>query len=173
MVDPDERRRAVARAGLGTARPSTTAPTTRRSDAEDAVAARPGDHGADVVFQCRGRSFALATALRVLRPQGTVVDLAFYTGGAEDVQLGEEFHHNGLPSVRPDRSDAAGRRALLGPRPAVAGDGATAAVAAGARCGSTWSPTWSPSRRRPTHGRRRPPERHVLTAVFTVDAEGQ
>ncbi|MEJ7756595.1 MAG: hypothetical protein WKF83_09990 [Nocardioidaceae bacterium] len=31
-----------------------------------------------------------------LRPQGTVVDLAFYTGGAEDVRLGDEFHHNGL-----------------------------------------------------------------------------
>ena len=56
----------------------------------------PGDHGADLVFQCRGRPEALATALRVLRPQGTVVDLAFYTEGADAVRLGEEFHHNGL-----------------------------------------------------------------------------
>jgi threonine dehydrogenase-like Zn-dependent dehydrogenase len=56
----------------------------------------PADHGADVVFQCRGRPSALATALRCLRPQGTVVDLAFYTGGADGVALGEEFHHNGL-----------------------------------------------------------------------------
>ena len=56
----------------------------------------PGDHGADLVFQCRGRPRALATALRVLRPQGTVVDLAFYTDGADEVRLGEEFHHNGL-----------------------------------------------------------------------------
>ncbi|HSU03824.1 MAG TPA: zinc-binding dehydrogenase [Nocardioides sp.] len=56
----------------------------------------PGDHGADVAFQCRGRARALATALRALRPQGVVVDLAFYTGGAEEVHLGEEFHHNGL-----------------------------------------------------------------------------
>ena len=31
-----------------------------------------------------------------LRPQGTVVDLAFYQGGADAVRLGEEFHHNGL-----------------------------------------------------------------------------
>lgn len=54
------------------------------------------DHGADVVFQCRGQATALATALRCLRPQGTLVDLAFYTGGADDVALGEEFHHNGL-----------------------------------------------------------------------------
>ena len=56
----------------------------------------PADHGADVVFQCRGRLTALATALRLVRPQGTVVDLAFYTEGASDLRLGEEFHHNGL-----------------------------------------------------------------------------
>jgi threonine dehydrogenase-like Zn-dependent dehydrogenase len=56
----------------------------------------PADCGADVVFQCRGRTAALAGALRSLRPQGTVVDLAFYQGGAPDLALGEEFHHNGL-----------------------------------------------------------------------------
>lgn len=56
----------------------------------------PADHGADVVFQCRGQAGALAAALRALRPQGTVVDLAFYTAGADAVRLGEEFHHNGL-----------------------------------------------------------------------------
>jgi threonine dehydrogenase-like Zn-dependent dehydrogenase len=56
----------------------------------------PRDHGADVAFQCRGRPRALATALRAVRPQGTVVDLAFYTEGADLVRLGDEFHHNGL-----------------------------------------------------------------------------
>ena len=56
----------------------------------------PADRGADVVFQCRGRGAALATALRMLRPQRTVIDLAFYQGGAAEVHLGEEFHHNGL-----------------------------------------------------------------------------
>ncbi|MCP2345460.1 zinc-binding dehydrogenase [Nonomuraea roseoviolacea] len=56
----------------------------------------PDDRGADVVFQCRGQARALALALRMLRPQGTVVDLAFYTRGADEVRLGEEFHHNGL-----------------------------------------------------------------------------
>ena len=59
----------------------------------------PGDRGADLVFQCRGQANALATALRILRPQGTVIDLAFYPGGCDEVRLGEEFHHNGL-SVR-------------------------------------------------------------------------
>src|SRR3712207_8126357 len=51
------------------------------------------------LFRSRGQAAALATALRCLRPQGTVVDLAFYTGGSEAVSLGEEFHHNGL-SIR-------------------------------------------------------------------------
>jgi threonine dehydrogenase-like Zn-dependent dehydrogenase len=93
VVDPTPDRRATA-AALG---------LTGVTDVPDAARELkqqwrhgPGDHGADVVFQCRGRAAALATALRCLRPQGTVVDLAFYTGGAEPVALGEEFHHNGL-----------------------------------------------------------------------------
>ena len=56
----------------------------------------PGDRGADVAFNCRGRVTALATALRSLRPQGAAIELAFHTGGAEDLRLGEELHHNGL-----------------------------------------------------------------------------
>jgi threonine dehydrogenase-like Zn-dependent dehydrogenase len=55
-----------------------------------------GHRGADVVFQCRGQAEALAEALRCLRPQGSVIDLAFYPGGAPELRLGEEFHHNGL-----------------------------------------------------------------------------
>ena len=56
----------------------------------------PGDRGADVALQCQGRASALHLALRSLRPQGTVIDLAFYQEGAGAVRLGEEFHHNGL-----------------------------------------------------------------------------
>lgn len=52
--------------------------------------------GAGVVFQTRARSESLHLALRALRPQGVVIDLAFYQGGAEATRLGEEFHHNGL-----------------------------------------------------------------------------
>jgi 2-desacetyl-2-hydroxyethyl bacteriochlorophyllide A dehydrogenase len=55
-----------------------------------------GGRGADVAFQCRGQDRALAEVLRCLRPQGTVIDLAFYPGGAPELRLGEEFHHNGL-----------------------------------------------------------------------------
>lgn len=54
------------------------------------------DRGADIVFQCRAEPASLQMALQCLRPQGTVIDLAFYQGGAETVRLGEEFHHNGL-----------------------------------------------------------------------------
>jgi NADPH:quinone reductase-like Zn-dependent oxidoreductase len=97
VVDPTPRRRSVAEAlGLETLDPAADDPAvvlkTRWRHG-------PGDRGADVVFQCRGRPAALHTALRLLRPQGTVVDLAFYQAGADDVRLGEEFHHNGL-SVR-------------------------------------------------------------------------
>ncbi len=56
----------------------------------------PSDRGADIVFQTRARSESLHDALRALRPQGCVIDLAFYQGGADRTRLGEEFHHNGL-----------------------------------------------------------------------------
>lgn len=57
------------------------------------------DRGADVVFQTRAHPASLHAALQCLRPQGAVIDLAFYQGGAPELRLGEEFHHNGL-SVR-------------------------------------------------------------------------
>ena len=57
------------------------------------------DRGADVVFQTRAHPESLHVALKTLRPQGTVIDLAFYQGGADALRLGEEFHHNGL-SIR-------------------------------------------------------------------------
>ncbi len=55
-----------------------------------------GERGADFVFQTRAHAASLHAALRALRPQGTVIDLAFYQAGAEALRLGEEFHHNGL-----------------------------------------------------------------------------
>jgi threonine dehydrogenase-like Zn-dependent dehydrogenase len=94
VLDPTPQRRAVAAAlGLDVLDPEADDPavvlkTAWRHTAED--------RGADVVFQCRGQAAALHLALRVLRPQGTVVDLAFYQGGADAVRLGEEFHHNAL-----------------------------------------------------------------------------
>ncbi len=94
VLDPTPQRRAVAEAlGLETLDPDADDPAvvlkTRWRHTAD-------DRGADVVFQCRGQASALHLALRLLRPQGTVIDLAFYQGGADAVRLGEEFHHNGL-----------------------------------------------------------------------------
>ena len=93
VIDSDPRRRDLAeKLGLlaldDQGDPALTLKTRWRNG--------PADHGADVVFQCRGRPHALATALRAARPQGVVVDLAFYTDGADVVRLGQEFHHNGL-----------------------------------------------------------------------------
>ncbi|MET0496586.1 MAG: zinc-binding alcohol dehydrogenase [Actinoplanes sp.] len=94
VVDPTAQRRAVAEAlGLETLDPEADDPAVRLKTAWRHTA---DDRGADVVFQCRGQASALHLALRLLRPQGTVVDLAFYQGGADEVRLGEEFHHNGL-----------------------------------------------------------------------------
>ncbi|HEX6967376.1 MAG TPA: zinc-binding alcohol dehydrogenase [Micromonosporaceae bacterium] len=94
VVDPTPARRAVAEAlGLETLDPDTV-------DAAQVLKVRwrhgPADRGADVVFQCRGQDWALHQSLRLLRPRGTAIDLAFYQAGAHEVRLGEEFHHNGL-----------------------------------------------------------------------------
>jgi NADPH:quinone reductase-like Zn-dependent oxidoreductase len=94
VLDPTPTRRAVAEAlGLETLDPDAEDPATVL---KTRWAHGPGDRGADVVFQCRGQSAALQLALRLLRPQGTVIDLAFYQGGADQVRFGEEFHHNAL-----------------------------------------------------------------------------
>ena len=57
------------------------------------------DRGADVAFQCSGSDALLNLALNSLRPQGTVIDLGFYQGGAAAVRFGEAFHHNGLRHI--------------------------------------------------------------------------
>ncbi|MEV4122030.1 zinc-binding alcohol dehydrogenase [Micromonospora sp. NPDC049645] len=94
VLDPTPQRRQVAEAlGLETLDPDADDPAVVL---KTRWAHTAGDRGADVVFQCRGQAWALHLALRLLRPQGTVIDLAFYQGGADAVRLGEEFHHNGL-----------------------------------------------------------------------------
>ena len=94
LADPDPQRLAVAAAlGLQVIDEHSTQPW--RWCKERWVHA-PADRGADIVFQCRGRDAVLHEALRSLRPQGVVIDLAFYQGGAPELRLGEEFHHNGL-----------------------------------------------------------------------------
>ncbi|MEV0379149.1 zinc-binding dehydrogenase [Nonomuraea sp. NPDC050643] len=103
VVDETPARLAVAEAlGANVLAVGDDAAATPAAEDDPAVTLKrrwrhaPGDRGADVVFQCRGQTRALALGLRLLRPQGTLVDLAFYTQGADEVRLGEEFHHNGL-----------------------------------------------------------------------------
>jgi threonine dehydrogenase-like Zn-dependent dehydrogenase len=94
VLDPTPQRREVAEAlGLETLDPEADDPAVVLKTRWNHSA---GDRGADVVFQCRGQAWALHLALRLLRPQGTIIDLAFYQAGADEVRLGEEFHHNGL-----------------------------------------------------------------------------
>jgi threonine dehydrogenase-like Zn-dependent dehydrogenase len=82
VADPTPERLAVARElGLSTV---------------DGPAWEHWPDGADVAFQCRGRGDALVSALKALRREGVVIDLAFYQEGAPELRLGEEFHHNGL-----------------------------------------------------------------------------
>jgi threonine dehydrogenase-like Zn-dependent dehydrogenase len=94
LADPDPSRLAAA-AGLGV-EPVDDSSVELWRWCKQRWRHGPGDHGADLVFQCRGRTDALSQALRSLRPQGAVIDLAFYQGGAAELRLGEEFHHNGL-----------------------------------------------------------------------------
>ena len=94
LLDPTpERRNAAAALGFEVLDPGA-------EDAAETLKSRwrhaARDRGADIVFQCRGNAENLALALRLLRPQGAAIDLAFYAGGADALRLGEEFHHNGL-----------------------------------------------------------------------------
>ncbi len=94
VSDPDPGRLAVAAAFGAQTVDERTTPAWRWC--KERWSHGPSDSGADLVFQCRGRPAVLHEALRSLRPQGTVIDLAFYQGGAPELRLGEEFHHNGL-----------------------------------------------------------------------------
>ena len=94
VADPDPGRVAVAE-NLGLETVDTTTTEIWRW-CKNRWRHGPGDRGADLVLQCRGQSAVLHEALKCLRPQGCVLDLAFYQGEARDLRLGEEFHHNGL-----------------------------------------------------------------------------
>jgi NADPH:quinone reductase-like Zn-dependent oxidoreductase len=95
VLDPTPERRAAAEA-LGLESLDPQGPKDVAATLKTRWRHAPGDRGADVVFQCRGQAAALHLALRLARPQATVVDLAFYQGGAAELRLGAEFHHNGL-----------------------------------------------------------------------------
>ncbi|MEM9216916.1 MAG: zinc-binding alcohol dehydrogenase [Cyanobacteria bacterium P01_F01_bin.150] len=52
--------------------------------------------GVDAVIECSGRYQQLNFALRAARQCGRISCVGFYSGGAPDIKLGEEFFHNRL-----------------------------------------------------------------------------
>ncbi|WP_220376848.1 zinc-binding dehydrogenase [Paenibacillus taihuensis] len=58
-----------------------------------------GGKGADVAIEISGAAGALHEAIRCLAYNGRVVTAGFYQGGAKDLYLGEEFHHNRISLI--------------------------------------------------------------------------
>jgi threonine dehydrogenase-like Zn-dependent dehydrogenase len=107
-VDMLPRRLEVARA-MGAAE-------TVRADAPGGAGAvvRDWSHGGvDAAIEISGSDRALHEAVRSVVVEGTVVASGFYQGGAANLRLGEEFHHN---RVRIVASQISGTPVALGSR---------------------------------------------------------
>ncbi|HWC41383.1 MAG TPA: zinc-binding dehydrogenase [Actinomycetota bacterium] len=94
-VDPDPARRKLA-AGLG-------ASHVLDPDEEPQVGLQIREHnagaGVDVAIEVSGSDKGLQGALEAAGLGATVVAAGFYQGGAANVRLGEEFHHNRLSLI--------------------------------------------------------------------------
>lgn len=66
------------------------------TDVAVAIKQRWGTDGVPVAWECSGAVPALADAIRTVARKGLVVAVGFYQGGAEQLRLGDEFHHNGV-----------------------------------------------------------------------------
>ena len=88
VSEPQENRRnmAVALGAIG------LDPT--RCDVAMAVRDMAGGRAADVSIEASGNQKAIHQAIRCTGMGGNVVTLGFYQGGAPDLRLGEEWHHN-------------------------------------------------------------------------------
>jgi 2-desacetyl-2-hydroxyethyl bacteriochlorophyllide A dehydrogenase len=93
-VDPIAERRDLA-GGFGAVH--TLDPESSDAGREIKVAA--GGGGVDVAIEFSGRYAALHEAMRSVRLGGSVVAAGFYLGAAEDLRLGEEWHHNRLTLI--------------------------------------------------------------------------
>jgi 2-desacetyl-2-hydroxyethyl bacteriochlorophyllide A dehydrogenase len=94
-VDPDPHRRKLA-AGLGATHvldPAADAPVGLQ------IRELTMGHGVDVAIEVSGSDRGLQGALAAAGLGGTVVAAGFYQGGAANVRLGEEFHHNRLSLI--------------------------------------------------------------------------
>ncbi|RAP73653.1 zinc-dependent alcohol dehydrogenase [Paenibacillus montanisoli] len=72
---------------------------SREADAASQIKALTGDRGADIAIEISGASGALHEAIRSVAYNGRVVTAGFYQGGAKDLFLGEEFHHNRIQLI--------------------------------------------------------------------------
>ena len=68
-------------------------------DPPAAVAIKDAAGGADVAIETSGNTAGLHDAIAAARLGGTVVTVGFYQGGAPELRLGEEWHHNRLDMV--------------------------------------------------------------------------
>jgi 2-desacetyl-2-hydroxyethyl bacteriochlorophyllide A dehydrogenase len=68
-------------------------------DPPGAVAIKRSAGGADVAIETSGVAAGLQDAIAAARLGGTVVTVGFYQGGAPELRLGEEWHHNRLDLV--------------------------------------------------------------------------
>jgi 2-desacetyl-2-hydroxyethyl bacteriochlorophyllide A dehydrogenase len=86
-----------------------------RADHPDGAGAavRELSGGVDAAIEISGSDRALHEATRCVVVDGTVVASGFYQGGAANLRLGEEFHHNRVKIVA---SQISGTPLALGPR---------------------------------------------------------
>jgi 2-desacetyl-2-hydroxyethyl bacteriochlorophyllide A dehydrogenase len=90
----------------------TTVVASPKVDTGEAV--REAFHGpADVALEVSGNDMALHHAVRSVGADGLVVASGYYQGGAPNLRLGEEFHHN---RVRIVASQISGTPVILGTR---------------------------------------------------------
>jgi threonine dehydrogenase-like Zn-dependent dehydrogenase len=93
-VDGIEARRALA-VSLG----ATTAIDHTAVDVADEIRTRTGGLGADVSIEISGFAGALNEAIRSTAYNSRVIASGFLQGGAVDLRLGEEFHHNRISVI--------------------------------------------------------------------------
>ncbi|CAN5186659.1 zinc-binding alcohol dehydrogenase [soil metagenome] len=69
---------------------------------EDVAVRLKRDRGPDafpVAFECTGAAAGLHEAIRTVAPRGRVIAVGFYQGGAAELELCDEFHHNAVRVV--------------------------------------------------------------------------
>ena len=94
-LDPDPERRKLA-AGLGA---SHVLDPSNGQTAGLQIRERNNGAGVDVAIEVSGNDRGLQGALEAAGLGATVVAAGFYQGGAANVRLGEEFHHNRLSLI--------------------------------------------------------------------------